>query len=172
MTGGADNPIHKTKEKTAFPFEGCKVTYILSKKGLDPVVVHKEVGLLLNVLVQGLIQLRVHVADDWDLDRLELDLLLATPHGLDYLGAALVASDTVCDVVKVDRGSEGTGAIILGTALALVAGVGGRMTDLVTGLAVEEAVVAALSVDGGSTGKADGAVSLELEYLHRHARRI
>lgn len=129
-----------------------KSTYILSKKRLDPVVVYKQVGLLLDVFIQSLIELRVHVADDWDLNGLKLDLLLATTHGLDDLGTALVSSDTVRDVVEVDGGGEGAGAIVFGTALALVTGIGGRVTDLVTGLAVEEAVVAALSVDGSSTG--------------------
>lgn len=75
-------------------------------------------------------------------------------------------------MVEVDGGGEGARAIVFSAALALVAGIGGRVTDLVTGLAVEEAVVAALSVDGGSTGKADGGVSVELEHLHRHAGRL
>lgn len=149
-----------------------QVTYILSKERLDPVVVDQEVGLLLDVFIESLIELRVHVADNWDLDGLELNLLLAATHGLDDLGAALVASYAVSNVVEVDCGGEGTGTVVFGTALALVAGIGGRVTDLITGLAIEKAMVAALSVDGGSTGEADGAVSVKLEYLHRHAGGI
>ncbi|KAK3839722.1 MAG: hypothetical protein J3R72DRAFT_176002 [Linnemannia gamsii] len=83
-----------------------------------------------------------------------------------------MATNTVGNMVEMDGRSKRTRAVVLGTALALVAGIGSRVTDLVTGLAVEEAVVAALSVDGGSTGQADGAVSVKLEYLHRHTRRI
>ena len=137
----------------------------MSKERLDPVVVDQQVGLALDELVQSHIDGRVHVADDWDLDGLELDLLLAATHGLDDLGTALMSTDTVGNVVEMDGGSECTGAVVLGATSALFTRVS-VLADLVAGLAVEEAVVTAFANDGRWAGQTDRGIGLKLEGLH------
>ena len=143
----------------------------MRKKGLDPVVVHQQVGLLLDVLEECLVNWRVHVTDNWDLDCLVLDLLLATTHGLDNLGTALVSADAVGDVVEVHGGGKSAGAIVFGASPALFPQVC-RLPDLVTGLAVQEAVVTALPVDSSLAHKGDGRVGEEFEGLHWHSRVV
>lgn len=141
---------------------------IMCKERLHAIVVHEQVGLLLDIIIQCLVRLRLHVAHNWDLDRLELELLLAPAHSLDHFGATLMAAHTVCNVIQVHCRGEGARATILGTAFALLARVRGRIgsANLVTGLAVEEAVVARLAVDGCRAGEADRGISLEFETLH------
>jgi len=76
-----------------------------------------------------------------------------------------VTADAIRNVVKMDRRSESARAVVLGTAPALLARVG-RLTDLVTSLSVQEAMVAALAANSRRADEADGGVSLELEALH------
>lgn len=142
-------------------------SYILSEERLYPVVVDEKVGLLLDVIIQSQVEFRVHVAYDWDLNGLILDLLLASAHGLDDLCTALVTTHTVRNVVQMHCGSECARAIILGTSLALFARVL-CCPDFVARLSVQEAVVTALAADSGGGGKADCTISMKLEYLHWH----
>lgn len=124
---------------------------ILRKEGLDPVVVHEQVGLSLDIFKECLVNQRIHVANNWDLNCLVLDLLLAATHGLDHLGTALVSTDTICDMVEVHGRGERAGSVILGAAPALFARVG-SLAHLVTGLPVQEAVVATLTIYSSLTG--------------------
>jgi len=129
-------------------------SYILSEKRLYPVVVEQKVGLLLNVIIQSYVEFRVHVANDWDLNGLELDFLLASAHGLNDLCTTLMTANAVGDMVQVYRGRKGARAIILGTSLALFARVLCRF-DFITSLSVQEAMIAAFATDGGGRGEAD-----------------
>jgi hypothetical protein len=159
--------IQKTQLRTELKRIRGFFAYILRQEGLDPVVVDQQIGLALDELVESHVDGRVHVADNWDLNGLELDLLLAATHGLDNLSTALVTTNAVGNMVEMDGGGECARAVVLGTTPALFARVC-VLTDLVAGLAVEEAVIAALADDGSWAGQTDRGIGLKLEGLHWH----
>jgi hypothetical protein len=145
--------------------QGTKDAYILCKEGLDSVVVDQQVGLVLDELVQGHVNSRIHIADNWNLNGLELNFLLAATHCLDDLGTALVTANTVGNVIEMNGGGECAGTVVLGTTPALFTRVC-VFANLVAGLAVEETVIAALADNGSWARQTDRGIGLKLEGLH------